>query len=128
MDFTTLTQTLNNFLSVFSLGYGNLLPSTLWLFGTLLSIEIVLFGIWYAFGAENIVGAMKKILFVGFWFWIVTSFPTLVNHLVDSLIQAGQLAAGGNDCLIPSGDDNIGFDRPLAGFDGNLPTVFIDVQ
>jgi type IV secretion system protein TrbL len=95
MEFTTLTQTLSNFLSVFSLGYGNLLPSTLWLFGTLLSIEIVLFGIWYAFGAENIVGAMKKILFVGFWFWIVTSFPTLANSLVDSLIQAGQIAAGG---------------------------------
>lgn len=95
MSFNTLTTTLLNFIGIFSLGYGNLYPSTLWLFLALLGIEVVLFGLYWALGAGQILDAIKKILFIGIWFWIVSSFPVLVNQFVNSLIQAGSTAAGG---------------------------------
>ena len=96
MTFNTLTATLLNFICVFSLGFGNLYPSTLWLFVTLLGIETVLFGLYWALGSGQILDAIKKILFIGFWFWLVSAFPTLANQFVNSLIQAGNTAAGGS--------------------------------
>ncbi len=95
MEFNTLTTTLNNFLTVFSLGYSNLWASTQWLFVTLLSIEIVLFGLYYAFGAKNYVDAFWKVLFIGFWWWVVNAFPTFTTMLLDSFVAWGNTAGGG---------------------------------
>ncbi|GEM_PF-442729 len=107
----TLTATLLNFLGVFSLGFGNLLPSTTWLFLTLLGVEIILFGLYWALGSGQILDAIKKILFIGFWIWVVFSFPLLANSLVNSLTQAGNIAGGGGpvNLLDPSGVVNQGF-------------------
>jgi len=91
-----LTQTLNNFLTAFGAGWANLQPAINWLSGALLGIEIVMLGLWWALGGgEQLVGVMKKILYLGIWMWIVRSFPTLADAFVKSLIQAGQLAGGG---------------------------------
>jgi type IV secretion system protein TrbL len=91
-----LTQTLNNFLTAFGAGWSNLQPAISWLTGALLGIEIVMLGLWWALGGgEQIVGVMKKVLYLGVWLWIVRSFPTLSNAFVQSLIQAGQIAGGG---------------------------------
>jgi type IV secretion system protein TrbL len=91
-----LTQTLNNFLTAFGAGWSNLQPAITWLTGALLGIEIVMLGLWWALGGgEQIVGVMKKVLYLGVWLWIVRSFPTLSNAFVQSLIQAGQIAGGG---------------------------------
>lgn len=91
-----LTQTLNHFLTVFGAGWTNLQPAINWLSGALLGIEIVMIGLWWALGGgEQLVGVMKKILYLGIWMWIVRSFPTLADAFVKSLIQAGQLAGGG---------------------------------
>ncbi|MBM3163048.1 MAG: P-type conjugative transfer protein TrbL [Chlorobi bacterium] len=91
-----LTQTLNNFLTAFGAGWSNLQPAITWLTGALLGIEIVMLGLWWALGGgEQIVGVMKKVLYLGVWMWIVRSFPSLSNAFVQSLIQAGQIAGGG---------------------------------
>ncbi|AOS84357.1 hypothetical protein BIU88_09585 [Chlorobaculum limnaeum] len=91
-----LTQTLNHFLTVFGAGWSNLQPAINWLTGALLGIEIVMLGLWWALGGgEQLVGVMKKILYLGIWMWIVRSFPTLADAFVKSLIHAGQLAGGG---------------------------------
>ena len=91
-----LTQTLNNFLAAFGSGWSNLQPAINWLTGALLSIEIVMLGLWWALGGGEQLGAgMKKILDLGLWMWIVRSLPTLADAFVRSLIQAGQLAGGG---------------------------------
>jgi len=91
-----LTQTLNNFLTAFGAGWSNLQPAITWLTGALLGIEIVMLGLWWALGGgEQIVGVMKKVLYLGVWMWIVQSFPALSNAFVQSLIQAGQIAGGG---------------------------------
>jgi type IV secretion system protein TrbL len=91
-----LTETLNNFLAAFGSGWSNLQPAINWLTGTLLGIEIVMLGLWWALGGgEQLVSVMKKILYIGIWMWIVRSFPTLADAFVKSLIQAGKLAGGG---------------------------------
>ncbi|MCP4336048.1 MAG: P-type conjugative transfer protein TrbL [Gammaproteobacteria bacterium] len=95
MDFNTLTTTLSNFLAIFSLGYSNLWGSTLWLFVTLLAMEIVLFGIYYAFGAKNFVDAFWKVIFIGFWWWVVNAFPALTTMMLNSFVAWGNTAGGG---------------------------------
>lgn len=91
-----LTETLNNFLAAFGAGWANLQPAIAWLTGALLGIEIVMLGLWWALGGgEQLVAVMKKLLYLGIWMWIVTSFPMLADAFVGSLIRAGQLAGGG---------------------------------
>ncbi|TCD46902.1 P-type conjugative transfer protein TrbL [Chlorobium sp. N1] len=96
MDPGILTTTLNHFLLAFSSGWSNLQPAINYLIATLLGIEIVMMGLWWALGGgEQLAAVMKKILYLGFWLWIVRQFPQLANAFVGSLIQAGQIAGGG---------------------------------
>lgn len=95
MEFTVLTDTLNNFITVFSAAWGNLAPSINWLIATLLAIELVMIGLWWALGGgEQIVNVFKKLLFILFWVWFVTEFPSLADAFVRSLIRAGEIASG----------------------------------
>jgi type IV secretion system protein TrbL len=97
MEFNTLTLTLQNFISAFSAGYGNLQGPINSLLGILVSIEVVLLGLWAAIGGgDNLVGIFKKILHIGIWVWIVQSFPTMAKAFVESLIHAGLMAGGGS--------------------------------
>ena len=96
MDPGILTTTLNNFLTAFSSGWSNLQPAINYLIGIFLVIEIVMIGLWMALGGgDQLVSVMKKILYLGFWLWIVREFPTLAEAFVQSLIKAGQIAGGG---------------------------------
>ena len=59
-----LTETLNHFLAVFGAGWSNLQPAINGLTGVLLSIEIVMIGLWWALGGgEQLVAVMKKLLY-----------------------------------------------------------------
>ncbi len=116
MTLSTLTDTLLIFIGVFRLGFNQLLPSTTWLFGTLLSIEIALTGLYWAIGSARLLDVIKKTIFIGFWIWIVFSFPMLVNSLVESLAKAGAIAGSGGpgaavavNLLDPSGIVDQGF-------------------
>ncbi|MBF0587331.1 P-type conjugative transfer protein TrbL [Prosthecochloris sp. N3] len=92
-----LTNTLREFLDAFSYAWSNLQPSINWLIGVLLSIEILLLGLWWALsGGEQLANILKKILFLGFWLWLVQSFPELADKFVRSLIKAGEIAGGGH--------------------------------
>ncbi len=119
MEFNTLTNTLNNFLAVFSLGYGNLWASTLWLFVTLLAIEICLFGLYFAFGAKNYVDAFWRVIFIGFWWWIVNAFPALSTMVMDSFVAWGNTAGGGGaaNILDPSAIASLGAVAAVPIFD-----------
>ena len=91
-----LTQTLTNFQTAFSSGWSNLQPAINYLIGIFLVIEIVMIGLWMALGGgDQLVSVMKKLLYLGFWLWIVREFPTLAEAFVQSLIKAGQIAGGG---------------------------------
>jgi len=133
MEFNTLTLTLNNFIAAFSAGYGNLLPSINWLIGTLLAVEIVLIGFWWALnGNDQLIKVIKKILYIGFWMWLVTNFPGLAQDFVNSLIDAGLIAGGqtGNHALLmdPSRIAGYGIDAtaPLTQAMDNVGWDIID--
>ena len=122
MDFNGLTETLNNFITVFSGGFERLSGAINALLALLGGIDLVLLGFWWALGGgEQLVPVFKKLLYIGFWIWMVRSFPTLSKAFVDSLIQAGFTAGGGTGAdqsllLDPSRLAGLGLDAtmPLA--------------
>lgn len=131
MNFNVLTTTLTNFITAFSAAWGNILPIVNWLIGCLLAIEIILIGLWWALGGgDKLVNVFKKILYIGFWMWIVTNFPSLCHAFVNSLIQAGNIAGGGgaNSLLDPSRIAGFGLDAtvPLATRLGNIGFDVVD--
>ena len=96
MEFNTLTTTLNNFLMAFSGGYALLLPSVRWLTGTLLVIELILIGLFWAIsGGERLGAVIKKLLFILFWLMVISYFDDWSELFRDSLINAGLIAGGG---------------------------------
>ena len=95
MEFNTLTTTLNNFLMAFSGGYALLLPSVRWLTGTLLVIELILIGLFWAIsGGERLGAVIKKLLFILFWLMVISYFDVWSKAFRDSLIDAGLIAGG----------------------------------
>ena len=96
MKFNALTIALHNFITIFSGGAGRLTSYANTLLYSLAAIDIVLLGLWWALdGGERLSGIFKRILYFGFWIWMVKNFPTLAKSFVDSLVQAGQIAGGG---------------------------------
>lgn len=94
MDSSILTTTLNQFIGVFTVAFGNIWANggsaLMWL---LAAIELVLIGLYLALGdAQNISQVIKKIFFMMFWLWLVTNFPLLAQNFMDSMIQAGNEA------------------------------------
>lgn len=131
MNLNILSSTLTNFIGTFSAAWGNILPIINYLIGALLGIEIVLVGLFWALGGgEKLVEVFKKILYLGFWMWIVTSFPSLCDFFVKSLIQAGTTAGGGGvpSLFNPSAIAGYGLDAtaPLAVRLQNIGFNFVD--
>ncbi len=121
MNTQILTDTLAAFLAAFNAGWGNLQPAIMWLTGALLTIEIVMMGLWWALGGgEQIVNVMKKLMYLLVWLWVVQSFPMLAKAFAFSLAEAGEIAGGQpgtQDMLMdPSRIINIGLNitAPLA--------------
>ena len=96
MDTAILTNSLNQFLTTFNAAYGliwvNGGQALLWM---LAGIELVLAALWWAWGGAQMLEAIKKILFLMFWLWIVTNFAWLAPVFVYSLVDAGISGAGG---------------------------------
>jgi len=103
MDFNSLTTTLHNFLGAFNGGYALLLPSVRWLTASLLVIELILIGLFWAIsGGERLGAVIKKLLFILFWLMIIAYFDVWSKIFRDSLINAGLIAGGqgGNSGLL----------------------------
>jgi len=96
-DIGILTQFLTTFLGITSGGYGRILPAVNWLLGTFVTIEIVFFGLMVSVGRANLfTDLFFKTLKIGFFIWLVTNFPVLHQAFMQSMIQLGILAGGGN--------------------------------
>jgi type IV secretion system protein TrbL len=95
-DPSILTALLTRFLGQFQLGFGRLLPAATWLLQTLALIEIILVALWWALQRQDVLASLlQRVLRVGFFVYLVTTFPTIIGAIVDSFVFAG-LAAGGN--------------------------------
>ncbi len=124
-----LTQTLTLFLQKFSHGWGNLQPAINFLIKVFLGIEIVMFGFWIALGGiDNLVGIMKKFLYLLTWAMIIKKFPELSNAFVKSLVAAGQTAGGGSGGNIfdPSSVLGIGLNNLTPAFKEVFMMNFLD--
>ncbi|MGH7293818.1 MAG: type IV secretion system protein, partial [Polyangiaceae bacterium] len=129
MQFSALTLALQNFISVFGGGFGRMSNSIHTLLAILIGIELLLMGFWWALnGGEQLGAVFKKLLFIGFWIWLVQGFPGLAKAFVDSLVTAGVSAGGGtvtvSQILDPSALAASGLDatEPLANKLGDMGT------
>jgi type IV secretion system protein TrbL len=96
MTFNVLTLTLHNFVSTFSAGSARVSGAANGLLASLALIDIVLIGLWWALdGGDRLSAMFRKLLYLGFWIWMVRSFPSISKSFVDSLVHAGGLAGGG---------------------------------
>jgi type IV secretion system protein TrbL len=99
MQFSALTLTLQTFIGIFAGGFGRLSGAINTLLAILLGIELVMTGLFWALGGGQLGPVFKKILYVGFWIWLVQSFPALAKSFIDSLVSAG-VTAGGNSVTV----------------------------
>ncbi len=92
---SVLTTTLKAFIAAFSRGWGEIKDLIIWLSGTLLTLELVMTGLWWALGgSEQLVNIMKKLMYLLVWSWIVLEFPQLAQTIAFSLAEAGEMAGG----------------------------------
>ena len=95
LNTSILTTILNAFVAAVNKGWVLLYPTIEWLSGTLIAIELIMLGLWWALGGgEQLVSMMKKLMYLLVWAWIVKEFPDLGQTLVFSLAEAGELAGG----------------------------------
>jgi len=101
-----LTAILNNFITVFSTGFGLITPRAQAVLGTLAAIEIAVAALFWAVRGEDFTAPfLRKLLRIGFFVFLLASWPTLTQGVAQGLAQIGALAAGGSDALVhnPSG-------------------------
>ncbi|MFC7522171.1 type IV secretion system protein [Xanthomonas populi] len=100
MDPTTtgfLTALLNNFVAVFSNGFGIITPRASAILGTLAAIEVALASLFWALRGEDFTAPfLRKLLRIGFFAFLVASWPTLTEGVASGLAQIGSLAGGGS--------------------------------
>ena len=95
MENGILTSMLMEFVSTATLGYSRLMPDAMYLMQFFVALEIVLVGLWWAFGKEGIsVTAIKKLTVIFFFLWILANFQMISRALVSSLGKAGITASG----------------------------------
>lgn len=110
---------IDEFLATFSLfidsSFGLLAPDVAFLTTAIVTIDIVLAGLFWAYGSiENFPAAfLKKVLFVGFFALLLNNFPVLADIIFRSFGQLGLNATGGTltaeDLLRPGFIANTGF-------------------
>jgi type IV secretion system protein TrbL len=100
MDPTTtgfLTQLLQNFQNVFANGFGIITPRAQAIIGTLAATDVALAALFWALRGEDFTAPfVRKLLRIGFFAFLVASWPTLTRGTAEGLAQIGSLAGGGS--------------------------------
>ncbi len=96
-----LTQLLTTFTTIFATGFGVITPRAQAVLGTLAAIEIAFAALFWALRGEDFTAPfLRKLLRIGFFVFLVASWPTLTRGVADGLAQIGALAGGGSSALI----------------------------
>jgi len=103
--------------NIASLGFSAVMPEALYLMQKFIIIEIVFLGVFsFAFGESNaiIATAIRKLIVIGFYIYLVSNFDTLSTYLFQSFGKIGILAGGSgitiDDIFNPSGIMEMGFE------------------
>lgn len=129
MKTSMTTQALQTLIHGVLTGYTHMSGPAGKLMWTLVTVEVVLMGIWTAFGEEQVAGLFRRVLGLGIWIWIVQAFPHLAQTLVESLATAALRAGGGGDdfkvMLDPSAIMTRGLKatKPFKDFIDAIPTL-----
>ncbi|MCW3835058.1 P-type conjugative transfer protein TrbL [Sphingomonas canadensis] len=96
-DLNVIDRFMADFIRYIDSGFGLLGPDVAFLTTTLIGIDITLAGLFWAMGGDqDVLGRLlKKILYVGAFAFILSSFPTLADIIFRSFAQAGLTAGGG---------------------------------
>lgn len=94
MEVGLLTETMNAFVDAFSGGFDRLRGAMNSLLYLLISIDIAWFGVKFMLGMESVPTGLNKVMTIGMWSFIALHFDEHALALVDSLVQAGLIAAG----------------------------------
>ncbi len=126
----------NTFSSYIDSGFGLLHGEVTYLAGTLIAIDITLAGLFWAWGADDDIMArlVKKVLFVGFFAFIIGNFNNLAKIVFNSFAGLGLEAVGSTvsatDFVHPGRIAEVGLDagKPILTAAGQLMgfTSFFD--
>jgi type IV secretion system protein TrbL len=112
-DAGILTYLLNSFLAAFTPGFGNLKGAANSLLYLLGGIDLTLTALFWALRGENVpVAFVRKMLHIGFFIFLVASWPSLTSTVLNGFVWAGQTAGGGANVSLkdPSSVVGYGFD------------------
>ena len=94
-----LNDVLQRTLDFLDRGFGLIEGEVYWLFGTLLVINLTLAGLTWAVSRDEIMAALaRRILYIGFFAWLVLNWPTLIDTLGEGFVKVG-FTAGNNPGL-----------------------------
>lgn len=98
-----LTSMLQMFMGVFKSGRGALLVDALTILKYLAALTLTWSGLMWALGEGEVLKEfLKKVIFIGAFVYLVTSFSTLVPVVVDGFIYAGTKAGGSTNTVLMS--------------------------
>lgn len=89
----SLTNTLNHFAQVFDRGRTALGVDAVHLFNLLVTMEVVLAGLYLALGSGGeLARVARKILVIGFFYWVIQDYENILRVVIDGFLYAGQKA------------------------------------
>lgn len=96
-----LTQLLSTFTGIFASGFGIITPRAQAILGTLGALEIALGALFWSLKGDNFSAPfLRKLLRIGFFTFLVASWPTLTQGVADGLAQIGAMAGGGSSAMV----------------------------
>lgn len=114
-ELSVIDQFLDTFIRYIDSGFGLLAGDVAYLTTTLIAIDITLAGLFWALSqnADVIAGLLKKVLYVGFFAFIIGNFSALSTIIFDSFAALGITATGGaltaGDLMRPGYIASVGF-------------------
>lgn len=127
-ELSVIDRFLDTFIRYIDSGFGLLAGDVAYLTTTLIAIDITLAGLFWALSqnADVIAGLLKKVLYVGFFAFIIGNFSALSTIIFDSFAALGITATGGaltaSDLMRPGFIASVGFSaaQPLLAEIGDM--------
>ena len=96
MELPSLTNVLNYFEERFTSGRGALLGDVQDIASLLVTFEVVFAGLYLALGHSSDIRAIaRKILTIGFFFYVIKNYGDILRYIVDGFLYAGEKAGSG---------------------------------
>lgn len=92
----TINEILQRYSDAIDSGFGLIQGDVSWLFNVLVVLNVVLAAFIWAFSDDQVIVQLaRKVIYIGFFAWIVQNWHSLTTVLADTFIQLGLRAGGG---------------------------------